>query len=222
MEYCVFSCISLESRSQSVPNLAKSEKLNLTLFRMGIFGAAHLWGTERPPSLKSVTHILQWWNLAVISYLKKIQKIYESCDTSLTSADISIFSLEISKCCYIKKYRYRLHFSTLFLILLAFLESLKICLINLAIILMTSANMDLPGLLKITVFRNKGFDVKISTDGTTNKILSGDSNYIVDVFIWPQFANCGISMREVITTSTSWGLDHKNRYFWGVFLFQVQ
>ena len=34
----------------------------LTLFRMDIFGAAHGWGGEgakRPPSLKSVTHILQ-------------------------------------------------------------------------------------------------------------------------------------------------------------------
>ena len=32
----------------------------LTLFRMGIFGAAHGWGDlKRPPSLKSVTHNLQ-------------------------------------------------------------------------------------------------------------------------------------------------------------------
>ena len=30
----------------------------------------------------------------------------------LTPADISIFSQEISKFCCIKKYRYRLHFST--------------------------------------------------------------------------------------------------------------
>ena len=31
---------------------------------------------------------------------------------SLSSADISIFSQEISIFCYIKKYRYRLHFNT--------------------------------------------------------------------------------------------------------------
>ena len=32
----------------------------LTLFGMGLFGAAHgLWGQKGPPSLKSVTHILQ-------------------------------------------------------------------------------------------------------------------------------------------------------------------
>ena len=35
------------------------------------------------PSLKSATHILQWWNLAVIPYLRKIQKVYKSRDTSL-------------------------------------------------------------------------------------------------------------------------------------------
>ena len=37
----------------------------LALFRMGIFGAAQGWGGQKgPPSLKSITHILQWWNLA--------------------------------------------------------------------------------------------------------------------------------------------------------------
>ena len=45
---------------------------------------------------------------------------------SLSAADITIFSPEIRKFCYIKKYRYRLHFDTYFLIFLAFLESLKI------------------------------------------------------------------------------------------------
>ena len=35
-------------------------ELNLTLFRMGIFGAAHGWGgAKRPPFLKSVADILQ-------------------------------------------------------------------------------------------------------------------------------------------------------------------
>ena len=48
----------------------------------------------------------------VIPYLKKIPKICESRDTPLSSADISIFSPEISKFCYIKKYRYSLHFDT--------------------------------------------------------------------------------------------------------------
>ena len=43
----------------------------------------------------------------------------------LSYADISNFSPEISKFCYIKKYVYRLHFDTEFLILLTFHESLK-------------------------------------------------------------------------------------------------
>ena len=46
----------------------------------------------------------------VIPYLKKIQRVYEP--RPLNFADISIFSPEISKFCYIKKYGYRLHFST--------------------------------------------------------------------------------------------------------------
>ena len=66
---------------------------------------------------------------------------------------------------------------------------------------MMSAKMATPGLLKITVFWNKGYDVIISVDDVTNKILSRDSNYIVDVFMWPKFGNCSISMREVITNS---------------------
>ena len=68
-------------------------------------------------------------------------------------------------------------------------------------ILMMSAKMATPGLLKITVFWNKGYDVIISVDDVTNKILSRDSNYIVDVFMWPKFGNSNISMREVIITS---------------------
>ena len=48
---------------------------------------------------------------------------------------------------------------------------------------MMSAKMARPGLLKITVFRNKGYDVMISVHDLTNKILSRDSSYIVDVFM---------------------------------------
>ena len=66
---------------------------------------------------------------------------------------------------------------------------------------MMSAKMATSGPLKITVFWNKGCDVIISVDDVTNKILSGDSNYIVDVFMCQKFGNCSISMREVITTS---------------------
>ena len=58
------------------------------------------------------------------------------------------------------------------------------------------------GVLKITVFWNKDYDVMISVDGVTNKILWRDSDYIVHAFMWPKFGNSSISMTEVITTST--------------------
>ena len=66
---------------------------------------------------------------------------------------------------------------------------------------MMPAKMATPGLLKITVFWNKGYDVIISVDYVTNKMLWHDSNYIVNVFMCPKFGNSSISMREVITTS---------------------
>ena len=47
-------------------------------------------------------------------------------------------------------------------------------------------------LLKITVFWNKGYDVIIPVDEVTNKILPRDSNYIVDVIVWPNFDNSTI------------------------------
>ena len=64
-----------------------------------------------------------------------------------------------------------------------------------------SPKMTTSGLLKKTVFWNKDYDVLIPVDDVTNKILSRDSNYIVDVFMWPKFGNSSISMREVITNS---------------------
>ena len=47
-------------------------------------------------------------------------------------------------------------------------------------VLMISAKLATLGLLKIKVFRNKGYDVITSAHDVTNKILSRDSNYFVD------------------------------------------
>ena len=69
------------------------------------------------------------------------------------------------------------------------------------------------GLLKWKVFWNKGCDVIVSVHDAINKILSRDSNCIVDVFMWPKFGNSNISMRE---------FDQKNHFFWEVVLIQVQ
>ena len=49
---------------------------------------------------------------------------------------------------------------------------------------MMSAKITTAGLLKITAFWNKSYDVNIYVDDVTNKILSHDSNYIVDTFMW--------------------------------------
>ena len=96
---------------------------------------------------------------------------------------------------------YRLHFETKFPILLTFLESLKIVSIKKVRILMMSAKMATPGLLKIKIFWNKDYDVIIYAHDVTKKILTRDSNYIVDVVMWPKFGNSKISIRESIIIS---------------------
>ena len=55
---------------------------------------------------------------------------------------------------------------------------------------MMSAKIAAPSLPKITVFRNKGYDIILSIDGVTNKILSRD--LVAVAFLWenlsqPQF-----------------------------------
>ena len=46
-----------------------------------------------------------------------------------------------------------------------------------------SAKLATPGLLKIKIFRNKGYNVIIPDYHVTNKILSRDSDYFVNVVI---------------------------------------
>ena len=79
-------------------------------------------------------------------------------------------------------------------------------------ILMVSAKMVTLGFFKIKVLCNKGDDVIISLHDVTSKILSRDSNYIVDVVMRPKFGNSSIFMIEIITTSILLGFDQKN-YF---------
>ena len=57
--------------------------------------------------------------------------------------------------------------------------------------------MATPGLLKIKVFWNKGYDVIIYVHDVTSKILSRDSNYFEDAVVWLKFGNFSISMRKV-------------------------
>ena len=61
-----------------------------------------------------------------------------------------------------------------------------------------SAKLATLGLLKIKVFQNKCYDAIIFVQDIINKILSSDSNYIVDVAMWHKFRNSSVSMGEVI------------------------
>ena len=86
---------------------------------MGFFGSAHGGGGggKKAPLPKICHTCPTMMKLGkVIPYLKKIQKICEKYTShvihSLSSVDISTFSPEISKFCYIKKHRYRFRFGT--------------------------------------------------------------------------------------------------------------
>ena len=112
-----------------------SQVLRYILFKHiqdGLFrGCSRRGRGAKRPSLRKICHAYPTMMKlsTAIPYLKRIQKWYESRDTSpefcwhqhffarnqpmllylLCSADISIFLPEISQCCYIKKYRYRFH-----------------------------------------------------------------------------------------------------------------
>ena len=120
----------------------------------------------------------------VIIYLKKMEKIYKSCDTSL----------EFCWCQHFFAGNQQL----LILILLTFLESLKVVLINMVAILMMSAKLTTLGLLKINVFWNKVYDIIISVHDVTKKIYlvtqiillmwSCDQSLVTLAFLWEKLS----------------------------------
>ena len=83
---------------------------------MGLFGDAHGCGREGGKK----------------PYLKKIQKYMNYVTQPLSFSDISVFSSETNKYCYINK---QMHVDTIFLILLTFFDSLKIFSIKMVAIL---------------------------------------------------------------------------------------
>ena len=86
---------------------------------------------------------------------------------------------------------------------------------------MMSAKMATPGLLKITVFWNKVFDVIVYVNDVTNKILPRYSNYIVDVFMWPKFGNCSFLWEKLSQPQFYKDLTRKTAFFerWSWFKF---
>ena len=86
--------------------------------QMGLFRAAHGWrggrggaGCRKALFSKICHAYAAMMKLGtLIPYQEKIQKYINHGMHPLSSADISIFSLEITRFWYIKKYRYKLHF----------------------------------------------------------------------------------------------------------------
>ena len=72
--------------------------LLLTLFRMGLFGAAHGWGSQKGPLPKFCHTYPTMMKLGtVIPYLKKMQKIYKSRDTSLEFCWMKSIDFDLAK-----------------------------------------------------------------------------------------------------------------------------
>ena len=151
----------------------------------------------------------------VISYLNKIQKLYKSRGPTHEFHWQEHFSSKMSNFFYVKKCRYRFCFSTYFLILFTFLDYFKVILINMVAIYMLSAKLTTLDLLKIKVLWNKYYIIIFYVHDVTNKILWGDSNYIVDMVKWPKFVNFSISIREVIITAILDRFDQKNIFLTG-------
>ena len=64
-----------------------------------------------------------------------------------------------------------------------------------------SVNLTTPSLLKRKILRNESYDVIIFDYGATKKVLSRDSDDIVDLVLRPKFGNSSVSVREVIIIS---------------------
>ena len=82
-----------------------------------------------------------------------------------------------------------------------------------------SAKLATLDLLKVKVFWNKGYDVKIYVNDITNKNLSRDSNYTVDVVMRLKFGNSSISSYHNFNFIMIWA---EKAIFWGILLVKVQ
>ena len=68
-------------------------------------------------------------------------------------------------------------------------------------IVMMSAKSATLDFLKIKVFWSKCYDFIIPVHDVTSEILSGDSNFIVDIVMKPKFSNSSNYIKEVIIIS---------------------
>ena len=154
---------------------------------MGFFQAAHRWGEPKSPptSLTKICHTYPiMMKLGSYNLPKKIQKMYESRDTSLefcwhqkfftgNQQILKYQELHVEIAFWYKNYNSFNHFWVF-----------KDCFNKKDTIFMMSARMGTSGLLKIKVFWNKGYAIIIYVHDVTNKILSCYSYDIADVVMW--------------------------------------
>ena len=163
-------------------------------------GAANGWGGAFLAPFPKICHTYPTMMKlgTVIPYLKKFQKLYRSHDTPLgfcwhqqffTGNQQILLYQEIQT--YIPS---RYIISNSFNFSWVFKGSL-------ITILMMSAKMATPGLLKTKIFWKKDYDVLTSAHDVISPILSRVSNYNVNVVMRPKFGNFSISVREVMINS---------------------
>ena len=68
-------------------------------------------------------------------------------------------------------------------------------------LLMMSAKIATQGLLRIKIFLKKVYDAITFFLDVKKKMLSQNSNCIVDVVMWPKFGNSSVYIREAIIDS---------------------
>ena len=113
----------------------------------------------------------------VIPQLKKIQKVYESCDTLLEFCCHQYFFTKNHQILLYQEIRKQTAFW--YIISNSVFEFLKIFLKNMVTILMMLGKLAALG-------RNKDYDVIIYVLDVTNTFLSSEWHYIVDVVMWPK------------------------------------
>ena len=149
---------------------------------MGLFRTAHRWGREKRSPVPKIcyTYSTMMKLGTVVPYLKKTQKSCESRDTPFEFCQHQQFFIGNQQILLYQKIQISIAFLHIIYNLLTFFEFLKIFFVSMVKSLIMSAKLAASGLLKI-IFQNKGYDVLIVDCNVTNKVLSRDSNHIVDV-----------------------------------------
>ena len=141
---------------------------------------------ERPPTY-TVLHISvqHWWNLAQLYHC---DRKFKKCINHVSHQKLAIFviSSDTYKNCIV------IHFFNFFL---TFIDSSWVVL-TMTAILMLSAKWTTPGFFELKVFWNNGYELILSVQDVTSKILLYYSDYTE-----AKFGNSSISTRETIITS---------------------